>query len=298
MSIVVYQEVGTPIIPAGDLTGPVRDALGASLRSMRYPTSDFSGLYQDAAGATPVTAVGQPVGLILDRRFGLARGAELGINGDLSRGSEGWLYVEGQWALGGDGFSHDPTGQVSNHILYASLVGTFSDTGNSDLMFISGLNKHMLQTPDGKVLELVADVEVNEGGILRIRVNGSSLSLSARVSAPFRGTVTFVSLREVPGNHASQPTTTARPTLRSGPLRIDYDGADDFLRTTFPSALGSNVTIARSIPGEGAQILTGQIVGAEWDDNVTSCATLVIDRALTGPETALVTAFLNQQAGV
>ena len=51
--------------------------------------------------------------------------------------------------------------------------------------------------------------------------------------------------------------------------------------------------------GVGAQILTGQAIAAgNWDDNVDSCATLVIDRALTGTETALVTAFLNQQAGV
>ena len=106
-----------------------------------------------------------------------------------------------------------------------------------------------------------------------------------------------ISIREVPGNHASQSTTTARPSLYDKPLRIEYDGEDDFLRTTFP-ALGSNVTIARSIPGEGAQILTGQTVGTEWDDNVTSCATLVIDRPLTGSETAMVMAFLNQQAGV
>jgi hypothetical protein len=32
-----------------------------------YDPSDFSTLYQDAAGTTPVTAVGQPVGLMLDK---------------------------------------------------------------------------------------------------------------------------------------------------------------------------------------------------------------------------------------
>ena len=111
-------------------------------------------------------------------------------------------------------------------------------------------------------------------------------------------TVNALSIRELPGNHASQQTAPARPHIQGGPLRIDYDGVDDLLRTVFPS-LGSSVTIARSIPGVGAQILTGQTIAAgNWNDNVDSCATLVIDRALTGPETALVTAFLNQQAGV
>ena len=39
--------------------------------------SDFSAMYQDAAGTTAVTAVEQPVGLILDKSQGLVLGAEL-----------------------------------------------------------------------------------------------------------------------------------------------------------------------------------------------------------------------------
>jgi len=51
------------------------DPLAAAIRSLFasgeqgawYDPSDFSTLYQDAAGTTPVTAVGQPVGKILDK---------------------------------------------------------------------------------------------------------------------------------------------------------------------------------------------------------------------------------------
>lgn len=61
-------------------------------------TSDFlaafptHGLYQDAAGTTPVTALGQPVGLVIDSKTGgLANlGPELVTNGSFSSGTTGW----------------------------------------------------------------------------------------------------------------------------------------------------------------------------------------------------------------
>jgi hypothetical protein len=43
-----------------------------------------------------------------------------------------------------------------------------------------------------------------------------------------------ISVRELPGNHASQATSTARPTLQtdaSGHWYLDFDGIDDWLQT-------------------------------------------------------------------
>lgn len=266
--------------------------------ALYYFTPDFAGLYQDAAGTTPVTAAGQPVGLMLDRRFGLARGEEVIPVLDFT--SAEWEFHAG----GGEG-----GGALSPNSFEGSTVSCRMN--NTSALEI------------GKWYELSVDVEINgdpapigvyngtSGTTGRIiwdnnnTVRGSAIfraensTLAFRIGAGNRTmTVHAISIRELPGNHASQATTTARPTLRSAPLRIDYDGVDDYLRTEFPD-LGGDVTIARSIPGVGAQILTGQTIAAgDWDDNVTSCATLIIDRALTGPETALVTAFLNQQAGV
>lgn len=103
------------------------------------------------------------------------------------------------------------------------------------------------------------------------------------------------------GNHATQGTSPARPMLQqdgNGSYYLAFDGVDDYLRTTFPN-LGSNVTIGRSIPGTGASILTGQTIGAgNWDDSTSHCALVVINRALTGPETALLTEYLNMRAGL
>lgn len=304
MSIVVYQDVATPIVPIDGLAGRVREALGDAMRSMRYATPDFAGMYQDAAGTTPVTAVGQPVGLMLDRRFGLVLGQRREANGDFATSVEGWsvfnssnVFVSWQspGLLHSEGAAGGPYQDVpvtagawvEISVRLRMLAGVLRLTATQGGSFSTQIYRREIESvPEFSDFKFIVQSPTSS---IRVYLN----VLSGHVMD-----VDSVSVRELPGNHASQETTTARPTLLSGPLRIDYDGVDDYLRTVFP-ALGSNVTIARSIPGVGAQILTGQTIAAgNWDDSVTSCATLVIDRALTGPETALVTAFLNQQAGV
>ena len=96
-----------------------------------------------------------------------------------------------------------------------------------------------------------------------------------------------------------QRVTTATDYADVGlPRKVDYDGIDDKLTTTFPN-LGADVTIARSVPGSGASILTGQTIGAgAWDDNTDHCGLVIVNRALTAGETALLTRYLDAKAGV
>src|SRR3990167_7565049 len=64
-----------------------------------YDPSDFSTLFQDSVGTTPVTAVEQPVGLILDKSKGLVLGAELVTNGGVNTDTA-WIKEAG-WTIGG-----------------------------------------------------------------------------------------------------------------------------------------------------------------------------------------------------
>ena len=76
-----------------DLFGSVwsiSSIFAASEPGLMYDPSDLSTMFQDSAGTTPVTAVGQPVGLRLDKSKGLVLGPELVTNGDFSAGSTGW----------------------------------------------------------------------------------------------------------------------------------------------------------------------------------------------------------------
>ena len=52
--------------------------------------SDFTTLFQDAAGTTPVTGYEQFVGLRLDKSRGLVLGSELVTNGTFDTNTTGW----------------------------------------------------------------------------------------------------------------------------------------------------------------------------------------------------------------
>jgi len=169
--------------------------------------------------------------------------------------------------------------------------------------------------------ELISGTQANGtitgvgGGWYRVSVTGALISGDAGVSAfvyLYNGTSAAYDGDGVSGIYAwgmqlefnSAATTYQRVTSATdyadvgAPRKIDFDGVDDKLTTTFPD-LGSNVTIVRSVPGVGASILTGQTIGAgAWDDSTDHCGLIIINRALTAPETALVTRWANLRAGV
>jgi hypothetical protein len=185
-----------------------------------YDPSDMSTLFQDAAGTTPVTAVEQFVGLMLDKSKGLVLGPELVTNGDFSNGTTGW----------------------------SSIVGTHSVVSGKLRCTSSGANIAFdaapVPTTVGKTYRLTVDAFAGTG-TSRVIVgpspgNGSNFSEAAGSAQASRTLVctfvatdatTFVStiqstaidglyaefdnisVRELPGNHASQPTSTARPRL-------------------------------------------------------------------------------------
>lgn len=59
------------------LAGKIKALFANGEQGWWYDPSNFSTLYQDSAGTTPVTAVEQPVGLQLDLSKGLVRGSDL-----------------------------------------------------------------------------------------------------------------------------------------------------------------------------------------------------------------------------
>lgn len=242
---------------------------------------DFKSLYQDSSGTTLVTASGQPVGLRLDNRFGLIRGPEL-----VSAPSS----MTGEWISNGDG-----SYTCSNSVATSDLVFSLAVAGKSyeltfDVTSVAvGLTTYQLSGAPTTI--------TTTGSFHYIRV-ATVTNLTFRVTVGRSATIRLLSVRELPGNHASQATAAARPILRDGPRRIDYDGVDDALNIAFSASLGSACTVARSIPGVGAQILTGQTIGTSFTDNVDNCALVIINRALTAAETTALTTWLNRRAGV
>jgi len=272
-----------------------------------YDPSNLSTLFQDSAGTTPVTALAQPVGLMLDKSKGLVRGPQRITNWDFSDGITGWspglTVTQSSVSAGVVTFSASAGGNVGSNRL-AAPDGTLTPMRAYEVVLrarrVSGTGLLGIVTDRLGYRPLVGTDSSNFTEITTrwITLSGSDSKISLCPSvANDVFEIDYLSVRELPGNHASQPTATARPVLAAG-NKIDFDGVDDKLTTTFPD-LGSNVTIVRSVPGTGASILTGQTIGAgARDDSTDHHGLLIINRALTAPETTLVTKWANLRAGI
>jgi len=199
-----------------------------------YDPSDMSTMFQDSGGTTPVTASGQPVGLMLDKR--LPKGPELISNGDFSSLDFPVGFVA-------------PAG-VTAAIVDGRLEVTQTAGGGTGMAYIA------IPTVIGQSYQVKFDFLKAGGG--RFYIGGSvgagaqytSYVLDAQRIYVATSTTTYLSFgepsnsgnpqrydnlsfREIPGNHRSQPTTAARPTLmqENGLWYLQPDGVDDFMLT-------------------------------------------------------------------
>lgn len=197
-----------------------------------YDPSDFSTMFQDSTGTTPVTAVGQPVGLILDKSRGLAFGNQIVDNPGFDSDTV-WSKSTG-WTISGGVASRGPQA-----------------TGNSitqSMAFVAGVTYRITFT-----------VTTVNAGQFRIRITGGTDVLGTLRSTPGTyteyltavtgnntfgisawtaatdGSIDNISVQALPGNHALQATSAARPILQqdaSGRFYLDFDGTDDSLATS------------------------------------------------------------------
>ena len=198
-----------------------------------YDPSDLSTMFQDSAGATPVTAVEQPVGLILDKSKGLVLGPELVVNGAFDTDTA-WTKVRG--AVISEGAANIPaTGyiyQVKNlqQGKFYLVTATISN-------YVVGSGQHVQYRYDygGATTRTIFSIDRNGSfsGVLNINYapSGQGVFVESQ-SGSF--TIDSISVRELPGNHASQPTATSRPVLRqdgNGKHYLYFDGVDDGMST-------------------------------------------------------------------
>ena len=195
-----------------------RDGLIGSDQGLWYDPSDLSTLFQDAAGTTPVTAVEQPVGLMLDKSKGLVLGSELVVNGTFDT-AENWTRV----GVGGTASISGGAASITN------VAGSFEAIGFSQsIPVVSG--KTYLVTATFTKSSAAGFARVSFGpvsvisssatsGVLSGYVTSSTSSFTLAAFNPGNGseaitvTIDNISVRELPGNHAFQTTSTKRPVL-------------------------------------------------------------------------------------
>ena len=256
-----------------------------------YDPNDLSTMFQDSSGTIPVTAVGQPVGLVLDKSNGLSLGAEmftspLDFNNWNHRTATVTSVTVNSFTTNGlGGCVKDPiaTGMARNKAYQVRILGTCSVAHKIRNSSVS----------DGQVSVPAGDFDVT----IKSPITFADGTLYFRLDAAGTITVNSISVKELAGNHAHQTTSASRPILQDVPKRIDFDAVDDKLITNLPAQL-TDCTVIRSVPNVGTQILTGQTIPAIYKDNADHCGLLVINRVLTPNETSVITSEFNKRAGV
>lgn len=197
--------------------------------------SDTSTLFQDAAGTTPVTSAGDPVRLVLDKSQGLARGEDLWDTGDVSVGAI-WTESGGVWTKGSTGFATLGLATLQPNTWYE---WTFTITATAGVLNVWRRN----QTDTGN--EQAASSLGSGGHTVRVRsgpaANGEGHHLWFDGSA-FTGTVSNLSIRELPGNHLTAPSDAARPTYQTDGTYhwLEFDGVDDYVEAATRFGFSAN----------------------------------------------------------
>jgi hypothetical protein len=201
----------------------------ASEPGVWYDPSDITTLFQDTAGTTPVTATGQSVGLMLDKSKGLALGSELVTNGDFSAGSTGWTLGLG-WSVTGGAASITislATNALTQGIGVAGktyqITYTIVSVSAQGFRVFAGGSSGVLRTSAGTYTELIQCGSTNN----LVGVAASAIGTT--------GTIDNISVKELPGNHATQATLANSPTYQvdsNGLPFLSFDGVNDGLATS------------------------------------------------------------------
>lgn len=170
-----------------------------------YDPSDISTLFQDSAGTIPVTSVEQPVGLMLDKS------RSLGPNLAPSTGSlSGWTLNQtgGSVTVVDGGLFLNTTGTGTVAASFPGLLAATRYMVEFEVVSVSGLMY----------------MEYGAGGIAKVLVPGKHRwCITGRTIFYLRNVgpaatsgsllIKNIVVRAVPGAHAVQATTTARPLL-------------------------------------------------------------------------------------
>ena len=246
-----------------------------------YDFSDLSVMFQDAAGTTPVTAVEQPVGLVLDKSKGAPTlGSELISNGTFSSDLTGWST--GGTVTWNSGAARIDATVAGNFLRqgFATTVGTMyrlvlsativSGSTNAQVYVGStsgGLDVYFNSSVQGTLS--VVFTAVSTTSFLTMRIGGGGASAGSIMDFD------NVSVKAIPGSHLSQSTAAARPVLsaRVNLLTHTEDFSQGIWVKSFCTASAMNV--ADPVGGNTASTITATAASGFFYHNASSATTTV-----------------------
>lgn len=223
-----------------------RDLFASGAPGVWYDPSDMSTLFQDSAGTTPVTAVEQPVGLMLDKSKGLVLGSELIPSYDFTT----WTTAGTVSSVTATAFTS--TGGAGVFKALSLTTGNFYRvriTGSTTV--IGGVTVRNTGDAIGSytITTSTFDVTMNIGW-------GSQANIYIKNEATGTTTITSISVKELPGNHAFQATSASRPVLSA---RYNLWTNTETLATQNRTVRAAKHII--SFSGTGTVILSGAFIG-------------------------------------
>jgi hypothetical protein len=194
----------------------VRSLFAANEPGVWFDASDMSTMFQDAAGTTPVTAMEQPVGLWLDKSRGLVLGSELVSNpGPSFTATTGWSINSGHTlsVVGGKiRATNGAGGYATASIPFTTVVGTtyrfvyeLQNTGAMRVATSASSGDIVAATIGTGSAQSVHFKATTTTTYINFYVNSGTVGVTADLS--------YVTIKELPGNHASQSTAASRPVL-------------------------------------------------------------------------------------
>ena len=300
----LWTDMSTILGYASNSQKPITKIFANGEQGFFYDPSDMGTMFQDAAGTIPVTAAGQPIGLIRDksgrnnhaspttssRRPIFEQKPILGANFV----TDSTLAEPSKWNTGAaSGVSVSGNKLIFNnvqayHASVTSALSTKLTVGKRYLLsyiisgYVSGAVRAQLL--GGATINTVS---FNKNGRVSLVVTATTMHSFIGFQSTVSWTklnISEVYLQEVTGYLAAQN-------------HIKYDGIDDRLITNLPAQL-TGCTVIRSVLNVGTQILTNQTVPTPYNDNIDNCGLIVINRALTPSETSAITDEFNKRAGV
>jgi hypothetical protein len=232
------------------------------------PTTTFT----DTAGTTPAT-VGSAVALMLDKSKGLALGPELVTNGTFDTDTSGWVAGSGMTLSAVDGDLRIQRGASVNQNNYTSITTVVGRSYKIQWSY-KGRSAGSNHYTDFRIGSTI-------GGVDNYRALDSAASEFAQgqQTALFSATATTsyitivlrdgvsgdfievdnISVKELPGFHATQPTLAARPILARVPARGRANlltRTEEFDNAVWTKSGGGDGTTPTVTPGFEAPDLT------------------------------------------
>jgi hypothetical protein len=183
-----------------------------------FDPSDMTTMFQDAAGTTPVTAVEQPVGLMLDKAQGMMLGPELVSNGTFDTGTSGWASSSGAVLsiLSGElQITSSPgvwaSSQITTAVGRMYKISAKLKIGTNIAIFLRAGISEGTSTNFTKFTTSSTYTQIS--GYFIATATTTYISIGGGNTGELTNFADNISVRELYGYHATQPITASRPTL-------------------------------------------------------------------------------------